>query len=185
MNAFETLVASLFEQDGYWVKPTFKVELTKEEKRKIGRHSSPRWELDLVAYKGSENRILVIECKSYLDSPGVRASGFIGDNEKQKVRYKLFNEKILRDTVLSRLSKQLYQSGLCAKAPDIKLCLAAGKIATKEDHSKLIYHFKEKGWNLYDDVWLRSKLKDVSNSGYENQVSSIVAKLLLRENASK
>ena len=27
-----------------------KVELTKEEKRLIGRHSSPRWELDIVGY---------------------------------------------------------------------------------------------------------------------------------------
>jgi hypothetical protein len=51
MDSFETLVGSLLEKDGYWVRTAMKVDLTKEEKRKIGRPSTPRWELDLVAYK--------------------------------------------------------------------------------------------------------------------------------------
>lgn len=53
MDSFESVVSTILERDGYWVKSTFKVGLTKEEKREIGRPSSPRWELDLVAYKGS------------------------------------------------------------------------------------------------------------------------------------
>jgi len=65
MDAFESLVAMLLRHDGYWTIPSFKVNLTKEEKRAIGRHSSPRWELDLIAYKGSTNEILAVECKSF------------------------------------------------------------------------------------------------------------------------
>ena len=55
MDSFETLVGSLLEKDGFWVRTSVKVELTAEEKRKIGRPSSPRWELDLVAYKAKSN----------------------------------------------------------------------------------------------------------------------------------
>jgi hypothetical protein len=75
LDSFESIVKTIFENKGYWVKTSFKVDLTKEEKRLIGRPSSPRWELDVVAFKGGRNEILVIECKSYLDSPGVKAEG--------------------------------------------------------------------------------------------------------------
>jgi hypothetical protein len=184
MNAFESLVASLLELDGYWVKPTFRVALTKEDKRRIGRPSSPRWELDLVAYKGASNEVLVVECKSYLDSQGVRADGFMGNDKSHLAKYKLFNDEVLRDTVLARLSKQLVEAGLCADDPKIRLCLAAGKIATEGDRRRLQGHFTSSKWHLFDDTWLREKLKEVSDSGYENQVSAIVAKLLLRGNDS-
>src|SRR5215218_2466380 len=40
-------------------------------RREIGRPSSPRWELDIVAYSGRDNLLLVLECKSRLDSQGV------------------------------------------------------------------------------------------------------------------
>jgi hypothetical protein len=42
MDAFENLVAMLLRRDGYWTATSVKVELTKDEKRAIGRVSSPR-----------------------------------------------------------------------------------------------------------------------------------------------
>lgn len=111
MDSFEALISYLLQQEGYWFRKTVKVELTAEEKKKIGRPSSPRWELDLVAYKGSSNELMVIECKSYLDSPGVRARGLAGRDSKEAARYKLFNDSVLRKTVLGRLKKQLVASG--------------------------------------------------------------------------
>jgi len=96
MNAFESLVSMVLDREGFWVKPNFNVNLTKAEKRQIGRPTSPRWEIDVVAYKASSNEILAIECKSYLDSTGVRASGLIGDHRSKQSRYKLFNEPMLR-----------------------------------------------------------------------------------------
>ena len=65
MDAFETVVAAILQRQGYWTLTSVKVGLTKEEKREIGRHSSPRWELDVVAYRGRDNSIKVVECKSF------------------------------------------------------------------------------------------------------------------------
>ena len=78
MDAFEQLVSEILWMEGYWVRTSVKVELTKEEKRLIGLPSSPRWELDIVAYNGRDNLLRVVECKSYLDSVGVRAAAFDG-----------------------------------------------------------------------------------------------------------
>ena len=90
MNAFETVVASILQRQGYWTLTSAKVELTKDEKREIGRHSSPRWELDVVAYRGKDNHLLVVECTSFLDSPGVECGAFDGSNTKAEKKYKLF-----------------------------------------------------------------------------------------------
>ena len=45
MDAFEQLVGNLLGSEGYWVKRSVKVVLTKEDKARIGRKSSPRWEI--------------------------------------------------------------------------------------------------------------------------------------------
>lgn len=51
MDAFESIVAWVLEQEGYWVRTSYKVNLTKSEKRNIGRPSSPRWEIDMLAVR--------------------------------------------------------------------------------------------------------------------------------------
>ena len=137
--------------------------------------------MDIIAYKANSNELLVIECKSYLDSPGVRARGLDGSNAIEGNRYKLFNDTVLRRTVFSRLVRQLVSSGLCAPSPVVKLCLVAGKVATEADRVKIKTLFDRKDWGFYDDSWLKERLLAVSNSGYENEVASVVAKLLLRD----
>lgn len=84
MDSFEQVVSEILWQEGYWVRTSDKVELTKEEKREINLPSSPRWEIDVVAYKAQNNALLAVECKSYLDNPGVRFNGFDGSNEKER-----------------------------------------------------------------------------------------------------
>ena len=178
MDAFEQLVAEILWMDGYWVRTSVKVELTKEEKRKIGRPSSPRWELDIVAYNGRDNLLRVVECKSYLDSLGVQAKGFEATSDNAS-RYKLFNDPLLREVVFRRLQLQFYEAGFCPADPSIKLCLACGKI--KESGREAIGRkFAEQGWDLWDESWLRERLKRMSEKGYENQISAVVSKLLLR-----
>jgi hypothetical protein len=181
MDAFEAVLAELLEHDGYWVRKSVKVNLTKEEKVAIGRPSSPRWELDLVAYKGSKNELLVIECKSYLDSYGVRFSAFNGSLERYAQRFKLFNDQQLREVVLNRLNIQLEAVGFCAPSPNIILCLAAGKGIRESDRIKLKEHFYSKGWLFWDDQWIRKRLKAVSKTSYEDSIATMVSKLLLRE----
>ena len=89
MDAFEQVVAEVLWREGYWVRTSVKVELTKEDKRAIQLPSSPRWELDVVAYRARDNHLKVVECKSYLDSPGVRLRAFDPLNDKDASRFKL------------------------------------------------------------------------------------------------
>lgn len=183
MDAFEHLVSEILWMEGFWVRTSVKIELTKNEKRGIGRPSSPRWELDIVAYSGRDNLLRVVECKSYLDSRGVTLRAFDGSAKQFAKRFKLFREKKLRSVVFKRLGKQFTDSGLCRPTPAVKLCLACGRIATDTDRAALHKHFTRKGWELLDEDWLRKRLRVMSESGYENQVSAVVAKLLLRNEA--
>lgn len=180
MDAFESVVGEILWRDGYWVQPSFKVELTKAEKVAIGRPTSPRWELDLVGYSGQRNELLVVECKSYLDSTGVQYCAFNGGNEKFGNRFKLFNDDTLRKVVLRRLSLQLVDAGLIDEDPSVKLALVCGKISRDEDRRQLQEHFDMNGWLLWDDRWLKEKLQAISTGGYENSPVAVVAKLLLR-----
>lgn len=180
MDAFEFLVGSLLRKEGYWVDTSYMVELTKSEKVAIRRPSSPRWEVDLVAYKGRDNHALAIECKSYLDSPGVRYAGLSGRDPKDAKRYKLFNDQVLRKTVLGRLSKQLVAAGASAKSPKITLCLATGKIASATDRDKIRHLFEKKKWQLFDDEWIRNRLEQCVNDGYQNNVAVVATKILGR-----
>src|SRR5690242_11774728 len=151
MDAFESLMSMLLRHNGYWTIPSFKVELTKAEKRKIGRFSNPRWEIDLVAYCGATNEVLAIECKSFLDSRGVVFRSGKFDPPK---RYKLFTDADLRKVVLKRLKKQLLRTRACAKKPRVTLCLAVGKMATGTDVDGLRKHFRAKRWKLFNDRWI-------------------------------
>ncbi|MBR0793756.1 hypothetical protein JQ631_32140 [Bradyrhizobium manausense] len=183
MDSFEQVVAEILWREGYWVRTPLKVELTKEEKRQIDLPSSPRWELDVVAYKAQDNALLVVECKSYLDNPGVRMHGFDGTNEKAAGRFKLFNKSNVRDVVFNRLRIQLAEAGSCSSDPSVTLCLACGRIASDKDRQKIREHFATNGWQLWDENWLRERLKSMAAGGYENQVSAVVSKLLLRGRA--
>ena len=183
MDAFEQLVAEILWMDGHWVRTSVKVELTKEEKRKIGRPSSPRWELDIVAYNGRDNLLRVVECKSYLDSLGVQAKGFNAESDNAS-RYKLFNDASLREVIFQRLQLQFCEAGFCSPNPSIKLCLACGKI-DERSRTAIGRTFTEKGWELWDENWLRERLGRMAARGYENQISAVVSKLLLRGALSK
>jgi hypothetical protein len=66
-------------------------------------------------------------------------------------------------------------SGACRPNAEVKLCLACGRIATDTDRAGLHRHFAEKGWELWDEPSLHERLKQMSDRGYENQVSAVVA----------
>lgn len=180
MDAFETVVSEILWRRGYWVQNSLKVELTREDKIKIGRHSSPRWEIDVVAYNGARNEILIVECKSYLDSLGVAFKGFDGSDAKAALRYKLFNEPVLRDVIVDRICCQLAEIGLIQSNPTVKLALVCGKIVREKDREQLRDHFDKSGWLFWDEIWLKEELKKMASGSYENSPVAVVAKLLLR-----
>ncbi len=179
MDAFEHVISEILWAEGYWTRPSFKVELTKEEKVEIGRHSSPRWELDVVAYNGGNNELLMVECKSYLDSNGVNISAFNGQNAKFANRFKLFNEPKTYSVVSNRLIQQLAERGLIQKNPKVRLALAAGKVAAKSREA-VQRHFDEQDWLLWDEAWLKDRLLLIASGGYENSVATVTAKILTR-----
>ena len=178
MDSFEQVVATILDRKGYWVRTSVKVVLTPDEKKEIGRPSSPRWELDIVAYGGARNELLVVECKSYLDSYGVRLTSFEGPKAEEETRYKLFSDDVLRRVVLSRLEKQLIEQGFCPPGTRAQLALAAGKIYG--DPAPLRAFFQRKGWQLFENDWLVEGLRQLDTESYENSVASVVTKILLR-----
>ncbi len=180
MDAFESLMATLLEREGYWVRSSFKVELTKGEKRAIDRPSTARWELDLVAFNAKENKVLVIECKSYFNSPGVNMKYFGKEKTVYTNRMKLFNGKKLRRIVLARMKKQMVKDGLCKESSKVQLCLATGRISSDSEREKIKELFIKRGWKLYDDKWIAEKVKAFASLGYENDVAAVVAKIILR-----
>jgi hypothetical protein len=179
MDAFEQLVSEILWNEGYWVRTSVKVKLSPGEKKQINRPTSPRWELDIVGYKGSTNELFVVECKSYLNSRGVLLGGFDGSDRRAAERFKLFNDRQLREVVFERLAQQLSESA-CSPSPNIKLCLACGRIAKEKDRAGIQEHFQRNGWILWDERWIVERLHDMSKGGYENQVAALTAKLLLR-----
>jgi hypothetical protein len=174
MDAFEQLVSEIFWKEGYWVQRSVKVKLKPDEKRQVGRPTTARPELDVVAYSGRGNVPKVIECKSFINSRGVNWDSF-----NQPGRYKLFTDDTWRQVIFHRLQEDFAAFGLCCPDPTIKLCLAAGHIATDDDRNKLRAHFEAQGWELFDEAWIREHLHAMAKDGYENQVSAVVAKLLL------
>lgn len=182
MDCFENLIALLLRLDGWWTTTSYKVAITKAEKRDIGTHSAPRWEIDVLAYKGSTNEVLAIECKSLIDSTGV----FFREGKFEPAdRYKLFNREKTRQVVLARLATQLAASGACAPNPSVQLGLATGNIARRSDRAALRTHFDEHGWRLLDDTWVRDQLAATSKQGYENDVAIVVAKILSAERGKR
>lgn len=178
MDAFEQLAADIFWNEGYWVRTTVKVELTREEKIRIGKHSTPRWEIDLIAYRATTNELLALECKSYLDSGGVHAAHF-EPGAKYAHRYKLFHDALLRETVLERLRLQCVERCLCPANVTVRLGLIYG-YATKTNAALLEQRFQKEDWVLYDADWLFGHLQQMADGSYENSTAAVVAKLLLR-----
>ncbi len=177
MDAFESIVAMLLRREGYWTASSYKVVLTKQEKRHIKLPSSPRRELDLIAYRGSTNEVLAVECKSFLDSPGV----YFGDGTFWPPNYyKLFVQPELRETVLARLRCQLVECGACRPNPKVTLCLAAGHIHRRTDVAGLRNHFEANHWLLFDPQWVAKRLASATSSSYENDIALMTAKLLSR-----
>lgn len=178
MDAFEELAADLFRSEGCWARTGVRLDLTREEKLTIGRYSSPRWEIDLVVWKPSQQTLLALECKSYLDSGGVHAAHFL-PGSRYAHRYKLFHDPVLRETVLGRLKQQFVESGLCSPDDRVQLGLVHAH-ATPGNAARLAAHFGVEGWLLFGADWIRAGLQRLAEGSWENSTAAVVAKLLLR-----
>jgi hypothetical protein len=181
MDHFESIIATLLEAEHYWVRRSFKVTLTKEEKRQVGKHSIPRPEIDLLALHFSRNEVIVLEAKSFLDSPGVKLADLQKEHEVQEGRYKLFTSHNYRSVVLSKLLQNLIAHGMANSDTKVTLGLAAGKVYQKQ--SELVREFmKGKGWFFWSPEDIKRKIEALAEpeSGYQNDPAIITAKILMR-----
>ena len=179
MDHFESIIATLLEAEGYWVRRSFKVNVTKEEKRQIGKHSIPRPEIDLLALHFSTNEVLALEAKSFLDSPGVKLAQLKEEYEIPEGRYKLFTSERYRSVVLVRLLQDLITCGMANSDTKISLGLAAGKVY--QGQSKPIREFMtQKTWLFWSPEDIKQKVTALAARGYENDPAIITAKILMR-----
>ena len=145
MDQFETIVCDLLEIEGYWIRRSFKVDLTKEEKRRVSRPTMPRPEIDVLAYNRKKDELLIIEAKSFLDSAGVRLKQLTESHNKPERRYKLFTCEIYREIILERLRIELLNLEMISSRTKLRLGLAVGKIHRKE--SQQVQDFmRSRGW---------------------------------------
>jgi hypothetical protein len=179
MDAFEQIVARVFEVQGYWTQIGFKVELTKEQKRSLGNPSMPRPEIDIIAYKPVTNELLIIECKSYLDSYGIRTAHFDSTDNAYSKTLKLFNRPDLRNLVISELVLQLKAQGLLASDPKVQLCLVAGKIYS-QSQPEIEKICIENGWRFMGPAQIAENIRKFASRGYENDAITMITKILDR-----
>jgi hypothetical protein len=188
MDSFESIISTLLEADNYWVRRSFKVKVTREEKRQVGKHSIPRPEIDLLALRFSKNEVIAFEVKSFLDSPGVRLADLQKKHDVQEGMYKLFTSRNYREVVLARLKQDLIDQGMATSKTTVKLGLAAGKVYQRksEPHmtqSMLIREYMEKNnFVFWSPEEIRSKIEVLAKpgSGYQNDPAIMTAKILTR-----
>jgi hypothetical protein len=188
MDYFESIICTLLEAEDYWVRRSFKVNVTGEEKHQIGKHSIPRPEIDVLALSFSRNEIIAFEAKSFLDSPGVRLADLQQEYEVQEGLYKLFTSKRYREVVLARLKQDLIGMGMAKPDTKITLGLAAGKVYQRKSEppmtqSKLIREFMEKKDFVFwspEDIKCKIEVLARPESGYQNDPAIITAKILMR-----
>jgi len=180
MDHFETIIATLLEAENYWVRRSFKVTLTKEEKSQaIGKASIPRPEIDLLAFRFSKNEVIALEAKSFFDSPGVRLGELLEENEVPTGRYKIFTSQRYRSVVLSGLLRDLIAGGMANSKTRIVPGLAAGHIYQKQ--SEPMREFMDKrGWFFWSPEDIKGKVSALAKRGYENDPAIITAKILMR-----
>lgn len=182
MNAFEDIVRRYLEVQGYWVRQSVKVEITKAQKVEIGTPSMPRPEIDLVAFNAKKNELVLIEAKSYLDSYGVYYEAIADPKDEGAARYKLFTNETFQRIVTEALVDQYMKCGLIRNRVKVNYGLAAGHI--HQGHEKPIAeYFRENRWMLITPQQLREFVEQCATKGWEDDVVTMTAKLL--KNTSK
>lgn len=179
MDAFELIIGQLLEEEKFWIRHCVKINLLPEEKRLIGKHSTPRPEIDIIAFDVRSNTIFLLEVKSYLDSPGVCYEDIVKEQEQQEGRYKILTSKNYGKVLSERLLRDWKEKGVINADTKVNFGLIAGKIY-KNKESELGEYIKSKGWLFWGPTIIKKKMTALADKDYENNAVTIAAKLLLR-----
>jgi len=156
-----------------------KINLSLEEKRSINKPSTPRPEIDIVAYDVNRDTVYLLEVKSYLDSPGVPYGEVAIEQKEQSGRYKLLTAKNYRNVLSASLERHWLEQGVIGSKTTISFGLIAGKIYRGQEQ-EMVEYFKKQGWLFWGPSMIREKLARLAEKGYENNAVTIAAKILTR-----
>jgi len=153
IDKFENIVTTLLEEEGFWVRHKFKVSVSLEEKKQIGKQSSPKPEIDMLAFNLRANEVLALDVKAYLDSPGAKLSLLQEVHEVPTGRFKLFTSERYRSLVLARLLQDLISLGMANAETKVRLGMIAGKVNQGQSEA-IRAHMQEHDWLFWspDDV---------------------------------
>lgn len=178
MDAFEEIAGTLLLNEKYWIRHSVKVNLTKEEKVEIGKPTTSRPEIDIVAFDVVQNILFLLEAKSFLDSSGVIYEEVIEINENPSGRYKILTSEKYQKTIVARLRSDWLYAGIINEKTEFRFGLIAGNI-NKNKELELKKYFTEKNWFFWGPTILKEKLTALSQKGYENCIITIAIKLML------
>ncbi|MBF0216109.1 MAG: hypothetical protein HQL30_03830 [Candidatus Omnitrophica bacterium] len=176
MDIFETIAAKYLENNGYWVRRSLKLDISKEEKKALGTQTMPRPEIDLVAYKPCRNELVLFEVKSFLYGPGVTIDPILGKGRYSK-RYRLFNNNKFQKCVSKQLVFKLMEEGLISGKVKVRYGLICGNVY-KRDSERIEKLFCKKGWVLIKPEDIRQWVRDYSEKGWDDDPVVLTAKLL-------
>lgn len=179
MDAFEQIIGQLLLEQQYWVRHSVRISLTTKEKQAINKPSTPRPEIDIVAYDLKANTLFLLEVKSYLDSPGVDYKEVAIDQGEQTGRYKLLTARNYREVLSKRLHSDWCKSGHINSRTKILFGLIAGKIYRNKE-TEMQNYFDKKGWLFWGPSLIKNKIIKLAEKGYENNTVTIAAKILTR-----
>lgn len=181
MDHFENIAKTLLEREGYWVMQSYKVDLSKEQKREISEKKAtiPRPEIDLLALNVANSEVIAFEVKSYFDSTGIVLKHFTTEYEIPEGKYKLFTCERYKDIVLGQLRMQLIQNGFIKPEFTIRLGLIAGN-GRKSEISKIAELFAKRNWEFWSPESVKVKVQNFAKEGYENDPAVITTKILQR-----
>lgn len=153
IDKFENIVTTLLEEEGFWVRHKFKVSVSLEEKKQIGKQSAPKPEIDMLAFNLATNEVLALDVKAYLDSPGAKLSLLQEEHDVPTGRFKLFTSERYRSLVLARLLQDLITLGMANAETKVRLGMIAGKVNQGQSEA-IRAHMQEHDWLFWspDDV---------------------------------
>lgn len=182
MDAFESIVCSLLEQEGYWVRSQFRVELDPEDKRDLMNPTMPDPIIDVLAYDPTENVLIIIEVKSYLDSSGVHLKDI--DSKNDRGHYRILTNKDYFEKIASKLRVHKLCKDMISRGASINRGLAAGKVANTRENDgkeseKIVEFMKKQGWWYWSPQEISERVRNLVKLRYTNEVLVMGAKVLL------
>ncbi len=184
MNAFEDIIKMYLEEEGYWVRQSVKVDITKDDKKALGLPSMPRPEIDIVAIKVKDNELLLVEVKSFLDSYGVYWQVVCGEIDKNDEyyevakHYRLFTNRKFRKIVTQRLREAYLKIGLINERTKINYAFAVGKFHSDSEERIRAYFSKHgRNWKLFAPTDIKEWIRKLSDKGWEDNLVIMTSKL--------